>query len=83
MDHITNLIKWKSIEVNLLEKFMEGFSTRKAGTKRLQEQRLVLDLDFDHQVRSSNIKLEEFKSITEIQQEPIAQILARPFHHVA
>ena len=60
-DHIINLIKWKSIEVNLLEKFMEGFSTGKAGTKRLQEQRLVLDLDFDHQVRSSNIKLKELK----------------------
>ena len=47
--------------MNLLEKIMEGFSTGKAGTKRLQEQRLVLDLDFDHQVRSSNIKLKEFK----------------------
>ena len=39
---------------------MEGFSTGKTRTKRLQEQRLVLDLDFDHQVRSSNIKLKEF-----------------------
>ena len=47
--------------MNLLEKFMEGFSTGKAGTKRLQEQRLVLDLDFDHQVRSSKIKLKELK----------------------
>ena len=60
-DPTTNLIKRKSMEVNLLEKFMEGFSTRKAGTKRLQEQRFVLDLDFEYQVRSSNIKLKEFK----------------------
>ena len=62
---------------------MEGFSTGKAGTKGLQEQRLVLDLDFDHQVRSSKYQIKRIQVNQEIQQEPMAQILARPFLHVA